>query len=73
MEKVCPNCNELDVKLYKCKKCNSILQDKGRVQEYYDDYSADAPIEDSENYCEHVLKCNKCDIIERINIEKVII
>lgn len=73
MEKVCPLCNHLNNELYKCIVCGGIMVDKGRVQEYYDDYSAEEEIEDSSEYCFHVFCCKECGELARKNIEKIII
>jgi hypothetical protein len=70
-EIICPLCNELYNKVYKCDYCEGVMEDKGREQEYYDDYSADDPIDDKGNACVHIFKCNKCEKFERKSIEKV--
>ncbi|MFD3156197.1 hypothetical protein ACFIJ5_04965 [Haloimpatiens sp. FM7330] len=71
MEKVCPVCNEIASKIVYCEKCGDIMNDKGRMQEYMDDYSADMPIKDEKKYCIHIYKCDNCDYIKRVYIEKV--
>lgn len=71
MEFICPLCNDLYHEVFKCQICGGVMEDKGRVQEYYDDYSADDPIEDKGSFCEHVFKCNKCMGFERKNVEKI--
>ena len=71
MEFICPLCNDLYHEVYKCGSCGGVMEDKGRVQDYYDDYSADNPIDDKGDYCEHVFKCNKCMGFERKNVEKI--
>lgn len=73
MEYICPQCNEIKNCNYICNKCGGTMEDKGRVQEYYGPYSADAPIEDNGSSCTHVFLCNKCNLMERNNIKKVII
>ncbi|MCY6483596.1 hypothetical protein OW763_04415 [Clostridium aestuarii] len=73
MEKVCPVCNEIREIKHICKKCRENMVDKGRTQEYFDDYSADDPINDKGDYCVHVFKCTKCSSIENVNIKKIII
>lgn len=72
MEKVCPVCNEINSVVYKCSKCGSVMVDKGRKQEYLDDYSADDPINDRGDYCMHIFKCTKCDCMENTLVRKVI-
>ena len=49
------------------------MEDKGRSQEYYGPYSADAPIEDNGNSCTHIFVCNDCNYMEENKIKKVII
>ncbi len=73
MERVCPLCNHLKNELYKCSICGGIMEDKGRVQEYYDNYTAEEEIQDSEKLCFHVYYCKNCGEIQRKNIEKIII
>lgn len=72
MEKVCPVCNEINYIEYKCKKCGRIMVDMGRKQEYFDDYSADDPIEDVGEYCIHFFECDNCKFTEEIRIRKII-
>ncbi|MBE6044644.1 MAG: hypothetical protein E7216_10510 [Clostridium thermopalmarium] len=72
MEKVCPVCNKINDIKYKCKNCGSEMVDKGRKQEYFNDYSADDPIYDIGDYCLHLFKCSKCDFMEDTLVRKVI-
>lgn len=71
MEFICPLCNDLYNEVYKCDKCKGVMEDKGRVQDYYDNYSADDPIDDKGDLCTHVFKCNKCGSFERKDVEKI--
>lgn len=73
MEKVCPMCNELDEKVFECEKCGGIMIDDGIVQEYLGDYMENMEIQDGENLCVHVLKCNNCGFYEKKFIKKIII
>ncbi len=70
-EVICPLCNDLYSTVYKCHHCEGVMENKGREQEYFDDYSADDPIDDNGNCCVHIFKCNKCGGFERKNIEKI--
>lgn len=71
MDRVCPVCNEIKNVVYKCKKCGGDMVDKGRKQEYYDDYSADDPIFGMGDSCQHLFKCTKCDYMEDTLIKNV--
>lgn len=72
-KKICPICNKIrEIKLI-CGKCKGGMVDKGRQQEYFDDYSADDPINDLEDSCVHVYKCENCGAFEKKYIKKVIV
>lgn len=73
MDNICPVCNEISIETYKCGRCGATMVDKGRVEDYLDNYSADMPIEDCEDYCLHLYRCDECGILERKKIMKVII
>lgn len=73
MQMVCPVCNKMNDIEYNCNKCGAKMVEKGRKQEYYDDYSADHPIDDAGNYCVHLFRCTKCHNMEQIKIKKRII
>lgn len=72
-KKICPICNEIRQINLTCSKCNSKTNDKGREQEYLDDYSADDPIDDYADYCIHIFKCEKCGSFEKKYIKKIIV
>ena len=71
MEKICPLCNEIEAKTFSCDKCGEIMVDKGRAQEYSDDYTANMPIHDSESLCAHIFECTKCRFFKRVLINKI--
>lgn len=71
MEKVCPLCNEIEGKTIACDNCGGNMVDKGRAQEYSDDYTANMPINDSENFCAHIFECKKCKFFKRVLINKI--
>jgi hypothetical protein len=47
------------------------MKNKGRVEDYLDDYSADMPIEDEGIFCIHVYACENCDNMKNYKIKKV--
>ncbi len=81
MELICPVCNGLYTKDIKCDKCSrdAIMKDKGRLTDYYDNYSPYLPMEltnkvdgiYSENKCFHLYKCDSCGYDKRIVIDKI--
>lgn len=73
MDNVCPICNKINEIKFNCVKCGNLMVEKGRKQEYYDDYSADDPIKDYDEYCMHLFKCTKCEYMEDVKIRKIII
>ncbi len=73
VEKICPICNKIEVKNICCSRCNGIMVDEGRVQEYMGPYGAEMPIKDSEEYCLHLYCCEKCNFMKRIYIKKIVI
>lgn len=73
MEKVCPVCNDLEEKKFKCEKCGGILKNDGIVQEYIGDYTQNMEIIDGQTLCVHVFKCSECDFYENKFIKKVIV
>lgn len=73
MEKICPVCNNLKKHIYTCEKCSAIMEDKGIIQEYFDDYTADMDINDNNQFCVHIYQCSNCNFYERINVNKIFI
>jgi hypothetical protein len=69
--KVCPACNKLMREAFPCSHCRCNMENKGRVEDYLDDYSADMPIEDGENYCKHVYLCSNCNAIKNYSIKMI--
>ena len=68
---ICPICNGFEEMKAKCSLCGRELTDKGRIMDFYDEYSAYMPIDqlkmedgyrhDFENKeCPHLLTCNTC-------------
>lgn len=71
MEKVCPLCNKMKEINLVCDKCDGVMLDIGRVQDYYDPYGPQNPINDADNYCIHLFKCEKCNNKKKIDINKI--
>ncbi len=68
---ICPVCNGYSSLQLVCDQCSGILEDQGKISDYYDDYSPYMEIdwlklEDgiADNYqeeqCMHLFKCPKC-------------
>lgn len=68
---ICPFCNGLQYEQYACKKCESAMQDYGKVVDYVDAYSAymdqklltevdGLTLNNSQQYCLHVMYCGTC-------------
>ncbi|WP_226670100.1 hypothetical protein [Metabacillus litoralis] len=37
---LCPLCNGFEMKSIQCPNCQSLMEDRGKVTDYFDDYSA---------------------------------
>ncbi|WP_096201503.1 hypothetical protein [Bacillus sp. FJAT-45350] len=68
---MCPLCNGMEPVRISCTNCSTALEDKGRIIDYFDDYSAYLDIDDmkkidgiqndySEHQCPHILYCPNC-------------
>ncbi|KAA0547494.1 hypothetical protein FZW96_11605 [Bacillus sp. BGMRC 2118] len=68
---ICPLCNGFETVTSSCQHCQSKMEDKGRVIDYFDDYSPYMEIEDmkkidgfsqthSDQQCAHLLFCPSC-------------
>lgn len=79
---MCPLCNGLTSKEMICYKCNRNMDDKGRLLDYFDDYSAyleidgmklfDGIAEDNKNHqCPHVFYCDQCHFEKIVLIEEI--
>ena len=73
MEKICPVCNNLKRKACNCEKCSGIMKDKGIIQEFSDDYTANMEIVDNDQFCVHMYQCKDCNFYKTIKIEKILI
>lgn len=79
MEYICPLCNGLVDYVEYCKKCGSKMNNAGRVQDSYDDYSpylsytlTDIMDDEPEGICQHFFKCSNCGNNSVSNINKVL-
>ncbi|GAA0177119.1 hypothetical protein SH2C18_04040 [Clostridium sediminicola] len=75
--KICPLCNGLKAYDVVCKNCNGKMVDRGKVSDYYDNYSPYLPEtvlaevnEENQMECTHLFYCTKCDYCKRITIKK---
>jgi hypothetical protein len=68
---ICPLCNGFEASSTTCTSCFQMMEDQGRVMDYFDDYSPYMEIEDmkkidgyqqsyKENLCVHLLYCANC-------------
>lgn len=71
MTKICPLCNKIKDTNVKCKSCGNSMVDMGRVQDYSDPYGPNDPINDADNYCVHLFKCENCGNTEISKVSKV--
>jgi hypothetical protein len=69
---ICPVCNGFAMLKPECPKCGSILNDTGRLMDFFDDYSPYMPIDQmkledgykedfKDGQCPHFLKCDQCN------------
>lgn len=79
MEHLCPLCNGLYEVEKRCGICQTMMNDGGRIQDYYDDYSpylsytvTDIMDGEPENICQHIFTCPHCRHDEVVNIKKII-
>ena len=71
MGKICPLCNNIKDTNLICRSCGSQMVNMGRVQDYSDPYGPQDPINDAENYCIHLFKCENCKITESNKVLKI--
>lgn len=78
---VCPICNGFQNVEKTCGVCGALLEDAGRVMDYYDDYSPYMPIDQMKledgyasdyhhEQCPHLLKCTQCGTVEVVFIQE---
>ncbi|WP_432408830.1 hypothetical protein [Wukongibacter sp. M2B1] len=78
MELICPLCNGLQEYNIECQNCNEKMSDRGRIAEYYDNYSSYLDISITEKIdgvpndkCVHLFSCISCNKDKRITIDKI--
>ncbi|MGO4887515.1 hypothetical protein ACJ2A9_07155 [Anaerobacillus sp. MEB173] len=68
---VCPLCNGLTTINYTCEQCSKVLNDNGKIIDYFDDYSAyldtdgmkkidGYPNDLQQHQCPHLFYCDDC-------------
>lgn len=68
---VCPVCNGFQQLNLSCPACNETIEDKGRIMDFFDDYSPYMQIDQmkledgypddfAKQLCPHFLKCTHC-------------
>ncbi|SHK15408.1 hypothetical protein [Paramaledivibacter caminithermalis] len=79
MEQICPLCNGLQEYEVECEECKGKMIDKGRMSDYYDNYSSYLDMNITElidgvqsDKCVHLFSCSDCKNDKRITIDKVI-
>lgn len=83
LEYGCPICNGLFEEDLQCLKCGQIMQDNGRIEDYYGPYS---PYDNMDKYeqpffgglseelpCVHLFTCPRCGYDTRVGIEQVVL
>lgn len=79
---VCPLCNGLRSSHSNCITCHSLMVDKGRLLDYFDDYSAYLDIEgmklfdgiendQRDHQCPHVFNCTNCHTEKMVLIQEI--
>ncbi|SES98215.1 hypothetical protein SAMN05421676_102267 [Salinibacillus kushneri] len=79
---VCPVCNGLTKLEKTCEVCQGPMMDRGRVVDYYDDYSpyweeedakmVDGVLDSKEKHlCVHVYHCLSCDSEVELSVKEV--
>lgn len=78
MEIICPLCNGLREFQIDCEKCREGMKDRGRIAEYYDNYSSYLDISITElidgvcnDECVHIFTCKNCNHDKRVSIDKI--
>lgn len=79
MEQICPLCNGLKQYEVECEKCKEKMTHRGRIADYYDNYSSYLEMSITElidgvqsNKCVHLFACPCCNHDKRIVIDKIL-
>jgi hypothetical protein len=78
---MCPLCNGIQSVSVTCEICNNAMDEKGRLMDYFDDYSAYLDIDGMKLFdgiendlhkqqCPHVFYCSNCQVEKTILIEE---
>jgi hypothetical protein len=78
---ICPLCNGFEASSTTCQSCFQMMEDKGRVIDYFDDYSPYMEIEDMKkidgyeltlqgHLCAHLLYCATCKVEQVVLIHE---
>ncbi len=77
---ICPLCNGLEQLNKVCTDCGQQVEDKGRIMDYYDDYSAYMPIDQmklengypdlEKHLCPHLVLCESCGMEDLVFIQE---
>jgi len=80
MTAICPVCNGWQELASVCSHCQKTVEDKGRIMDYYDDYSAYMPIDQmkmedgyqdlQEHLCPHLVICEHCGSEEIVFVQE---
>jgi len=78
MNLICPLCNGLEYYNIRCEKCKNKMADKGRITDYYDNYSPYLEMSITElvdgvknNQCLHLFTCEYCGNSKELVIDKI--
>ncbi|SEN50498.1 hypothetical protein [Lihuaxuella thermophila] len=79
----CPVCNSFSDFLSGCPDCGNLLEDHGRLPDFYADYSPYRPIEDlkmtdglpdaATHRCPHLVYCPECGYMNVQMIDEILI
>ncbi|EGL81681.1 hypothetical protein CathTA2_2867 [Caldalkalibacillus thermarum TA2.A1] len=69
---ICPVCNGLETLTYSCPRCATVVDDLGKLSDYYEPYSPYREIDDLKltngypdlvkHQCIHLLRCSLCGL-----------
>lgn len=81
MSYLCPACNGLEPIQQYCPQCRSLMDDGGRITDYYGPYAPYRPIDDLkltdglldlyDHQCHHVMLCPNCGYASTVDIQEV--
>ncbi|QEK11908.1 hypothetical protein FQB35_05730 [Crassaminicella thermophila] len=78
MELVCPICNGMAIYLLKCSNCGKVMENRGTIGEFLDDYSPYLAMDITQqidgvpyDQCVHLFYCKNCDHDKRVPIKKM--